>query len=194
MIHMPRRSVTRFFIPLIDVLLLLFSIFLLMPAFGSEETGDADKKTKMSAEDMTDTITSLQQELERKSDELRNYAELRDPIREVEKLRAELERLRKEKEQALQRPTFVRVIDIDGKTGKLSFFDPANLDEPTQPILDQKAATALIERHQREAGDRPLYYHFLFPRKETGRPTQAQEVEYKSWFAKVGNSLKDKMP
>ena len=31
MIHMPHRSVTRFFIPLIDVLLLMFGIFLLMP-------------------------------------------------------------------------------------------------------------------------------------------------------------------
>ena len=31
MIQMPRRSVTRFFIPLIDVLILLFCIFLLMP-------------------------------------------------------------------------------------------------------------------------------------------------------------------
>src|SRR5690349_9265321 len=31
MIQMPRRSVTRFFIPLIDVLTLLFCIFLLMP-------------------------------------------------------------------------------------------------------------------------------------------------------------------
>ncbi|HEV3119748.1 MAG TPA: hypothetical protein VGY58_22000, partial [Gemmataceae bacterium] len=31
MIQLPRRSVTRFFIPLIDVLTLLFCIFLLMP-------------------------------------------------------------------------------------------------------------------------------------------------------------------
>ena len=31
MITPPRRSVTRFFIPLIDVLILLFCIFLLMP-------------------------------------------------------------------------------------------------------------------------------------------------------------------
>ena len=31
MLHMPRRSVTRFFIPLIDVLTLLFCVFLVMP-------------------------------------------------------------------------------------------------------------------------------------------------------------------
>jgi hypothetical protein len=34
MIQLPRRSVTRFFIPLIDVLILLFCIFLLMPLIG----------------------------------------------------------------------------------------------------------------------------------------------------------------
>jgi hypothetical protein len=33
-IQLPRRSVTRFFIPLIDVLILLFCIFLLMPLIG----------------------------------------------------------------------------------------------------------------------------------------------------------------
>ena len=37
MIVMPRRSVTRFFIPLIDVLLLLFVVFLLMPIANLEE-------------------------------------------------------------------------------------------------------------------------------------------------------------
>ena len=35
MIQLPKRSVTRFFIPLIDVLTLLFCIFLLMPMVKS---------------------------------------------------------------------------------------------------------------------------------------------------------------
>ena len=38
MITLPRRSVTRFFIPMIDVLTLLFCIFLLMP-FVEKEAG-----------------------------------------------------------------------------------------------------------------------------------------------------------
>ena len=41
MITQPRRSVTRFFIPLIDVLILLFCIFLLMP-FVSRPEGAKD--------------------------------------------------------------------------------------------------------------------------------------------------------
>ena len=44
---MPRRSVTRFFIPLIDVLILMFCIFLLMPFVKAtsegSDTGDGPK-------------------------------------------------------------------------------------------------------------------------------------------------------
>ena len=46
MIQLPKRSVTRFFIPMIDVLILLFCIFLLLP-FASQdarETGVANSK------------------------------------------------------------------------------------------------------------------------------------------------------
>ena len=75
MIQMPRRSVTRFFIPLIDVLTLLFCIYLLMPIVkpaGAEETGDAvpsPAEAKLSAEE--------RQELERlrKLDEARRRSE-----------------------------------------------------------------------------------------------------------------------
>ncbi len=67
MIHMPRRSVTRFFIPLIDVMILLFCIFLLLPVFKeAPDNPDADAKKK-----------SLNQE------------------EELKKLRAELAELRK---------------------------------------------------------------------------------------------------
>ena len=37
MIQLPQRSVTRFFIPLIDVLTLLFCIFLVMPLAQNNE-------------------------------------------------------------------------------------------------------------------------------------------------------------
>ena len=43
MIQLPRRSVTRFFIPLIDVLTLLFCIFLLMPLIKA--TGETQNAT-----------------------------------------------------------------------------------------------------------------------------------------------------
>ena len=49
MIQFPRRSVTRFFIPLIDVLTLLFCIFLLMPMI--KETGEAQESNSLSCPD-----------------------------------------------------------------------------------------------------------------------------------------------
>ena len=43
MIEFPRRSVTRFFIPLIDVLTLLFCIFLLMPLVKAKAEADEEE-------------------------------------------------------------------------------------------------------------------------------------------------------
>jgi hypothetical protein len=195
MIHMPQRSVTRFFIPLIDVLLLLFSIFLLMPAFKGAEGVNEEGGAKMSEEDLADQIRSLKRELKNLQEYLQQVEKYRDPLRELKKVQAERDRLLKEKEQALKRPTFVRVIDIDGKTGKITFYDDANLENPVFPIPDQKAATELIARHQKEAGKRFLYYQFMFPRKDTGWPRRAQTDAYRSWFDAVANSLKkEKLP
>ena len=66
MIRMPRRSVTRFFIPLIDVLILLFCIFLLME-FNSES--DLDKQIEITA-DQSESLDLLQGEVQRRTKEL----------------------------------------------------------------------------------------------------------------------------
>ena len=42
MIEMPHRSITRFFVPMIDVLTLLFCIYLLMPIVQDPATGESD--------------------------------------------------------------------------------------------------------------------------------------------------------
>ncbi len=194
MIEMPSRSVTRFFIPLIDVLLLLFCIFLLMPVFGEEEGAEGESKAKLSSEDMADAYESLKGELQRKAKQLKEFDKLRPALDKVSQLQKELEALRREKEQSLQRPTFVRVLDIDGKTGDLSFFDVSSPENPVLVIATEKAAQVLIERHKKEAGDRLLYYHFLYPRRETGRPTEEQVLRYKDWFAGVANFLQEKAP
>lgn len=49
MITLPRRSVTRFFIPLIDVLILLFCAFLLMPlsARDGTESGENNRRKRL---------------------------------------------------------------------------------------------------------------------------------------------------
>ena len=46
MIQMPSRSITRFFIPMIDVLTLLFCIFLLMPVIKETKAEEEKKKAE----------------------------------------------------------------------------------------------------------------------------------------------------
>ncbi len=187
MIHMPRRSVTRFFIPLIDVLLLLFCIFLLMPLVH-EET-DKEKST-YSVSELLQTIENLERELELRKQELAKYRHLREPLAELEKLREDLKRLTRSKFQDLQRRT--RVIDIDEKTGELIYFDRGNPERPPTPVKSQKDADELIARLKQEAKSDELYLSFLPPRTDSGYPTRAQLDDYRQWFAKVTNSLQEK--
>ena len=97
-------------------------------------------------------------------------------------MRQELAQIQKEKGETLQQRLFIRVLDLSGKTGELSSYDPATPTQPNVKITSADAAGALIRRHQREAGDRELYYLFLFPRPDTGFPTDRQFEQYKRWF------------
>jgi hypothetical protein len=187
MIVMPRRSVTRFFIPLIDVLLLLFVIFLLMPIANLDEL----EEKRQAAGDLSDTVDSLERELQRRTQEVSNLEEARADADEIEKLRAELEKLRQAGAQPLHKHTAIHIIDIDGKTGEISYYDAALPEQSLLQLKDEPGVRTLIERHQREASGRELYYLFLYPRRETGFPTRAQERRYQAWFGKVAHSLKE---
>src|SRR5262249_22307977 len=63
------------------------------------------------------------------------------------RLQDELERLRREKVQALKDRLAVRVLEIDGKTGKLFYLDPDRVE-----IRNQADARELIERDRRQRG------------------------------------------
>jgi hypothetical protein len=166
MIRLPQRSVTRFFIPLIDVLTLLFCIYLLMPLATSRESELARR-----AREREERLRELERELqekERSGDEL------------SAKKRQELQRLRTEQ---LQQRLVVRVLEIDGKTGKLYYRDPDRVE-----VRNQADARKLIEDDGRErgAGQRDLYYLILYPREPTsGYPTRQQRQQYDRWFAGV---------
>jgi hypothetical protein len=187
MIVMPRRSVTRFFIPLIDVLLLLFVIFLLMPIANLKEL----EEKRETASDLSETVDSLERELQRRTQEVHKLEDARASADELEKLRGELEKLRQAAQQPLHKRAAIYIIDIDGKTGEISYYDSTRPDQPVNKLTDEKSAQTLIERHQRESGGRELYYLFLYPRPETAFPTRAQERRYQAWFAKVAHSLKE---
>jgi 1,4-alpha-glucan branching enzyme len=194
MIKMPHRNVTRFFIPLIDVLILLFCIFLLME-FNSET--EVDKQTEV-VEEQSASLDVLQANLQRRTKELQQFEEDRPKLNELAALRKELENLKNANQQNLQQRTYFRVIDIDRHDGTLVFFDDARPDQPSK-IGNEKAAQELIDRHQKEANGRDLYYFFMRTRPtdedrkkkrfSSGYPTGGQINRYRKLFVDVPNNL-----
>jgi hypothetical protein len=166
MIELPRRSVTRFFIPLIDVLTLLFCIFLVLPLAKDPSDTSAD-------------VTALEEQLRQREEEVER---LRQSGRDMPKeLRDEIEKLRQEKGKALQMRLAVRVLEIDPDTGKLYYRDPERISIP-----DEASAHALIESDRRKLGQRELYYLILYPRNPGSTyPTRGQRERYDRWFEGV---------
>ena len=75
MIHMPRRSVTRFFIPLIDVMILLFCIFLLLPVFKENHPENPDAGLKQKLKESEGEVRKLRALLESRGVDLRPFNE-----------------------------------------------------------------------------------------------------------------------
>jgi hypothetical protein len=167
MIQMPRRSVTRFFIPLIDVLTLLFCIFLLMPLVKAPAEPPAEARPGSPEEEIA--------RLRREVDRLR-----RERNDTPEKLRAELDELRQSKKQALQERLAVRVLEIDPKTGKLYYYDQGRAE-----VSNEAEAAELVRRDRAAVGEgnRELYYEILYPRDPLSPyPLLAQRRKYDEWF------------
>jgi hypothetical protein len=154
----PRRSVTRFFIPLIDVLILLFCIFLLMPFVSSPD--DAPAPAPKPAPTDADQLKKRLAEAERRLDRA-----LKDRAATADKLS-------------------VRVLEIDRATGKLFAFDP-DAPVPRQEVPDQPAAQRLIDRQRRVAGSKEPFFLILYPRELSGFPLQKQIDTYRRWFHDV---------
>lgn len=183
MIRMPHRSVTRFFIPLIDVLLLLFCIFLLMPLV--DEPGDAAMTPGPAEADPAKLWTELQQLRQERT----QWGQVKQLQTEADRLRLELSQLQKQKSRLLRQRLAVHVLDIDGQTGALSCLE----DRRLIPIARQQDADMLIARHRREAGSRELYYHFRRP-ANSGFPTRELRAQFERWFNSVANSLAKEPP
>lgn len=169
MIQLPRRSVTRFFIPLIDVLTLLFCIFLLMPMVQPAE-GPADGAADR----------ARLRELERQVEQLRK--EGREPTPED---RRRLQQLHEDQVKRLEQRLLVRVLEIDPGSGKLYVTDPERIE-----IRDQAGARDLVERDGRGrlADGRELYYLILYPRdRRSPYPLREQREDYDRWFNDVAH-------
>ena len=175
MIELPKRSVTRFFIPLIDVLILLFCIYLLMPIIKEP----ADTTAVAFGEGATPGPASGQdkQELQRLQKEFREL-QARTALTDAD--RSELKLLKREKELPLERRLAIRVLEIDGASGKLFQYDPERVE-----ISNESVARTTIARDKRQAAGRELYYLFLLPRRLTGYPLERQVEQYRRWFSDV---------
>ncbi|VTT99473.1 unnamed protein product [Gemmataceae bacterium] len=171
MILSPRKSVTRFFIPLIDVLILLFCIFLLMPFVSGPdpvEPGPA-AKDKAAEPALPEDVTQLQRLL--KEEQMK------------------VARMEREKFAKLTDRLAVRVLEIDPASGTLYYYDPAREDIKTDADAER------LIRKQKDAaatggGVKDVFFLILYPRRVPGRPlspypTGAQEEQMKRWFKDV---------
>jgi hypothetical protein len=181
MIHMPRRSVTRFFIPLIDVLILLFCIFLLME-FNNESKF---VEQSVDVELQSATMQGVEDELTRRTKELEKFEKLQPELARVEELLKRIADLEENNLRDVQERMFFREINIDRKDGHISFYDAA-ADDPITPIKSRQDAQGLIQRHTKEAKGRTVYYYFLMPVPRGGFPTGPQLREYAGWFDAKG--------
>jgi len=161
MIEPPKRSVTRFFIPLIDVLTLLFCVFLVMPlARPNDESGTPLPKTG--------------EELVRENDRARER---------IRQLQDELKSVREKQGLTLQERVAIRVLEIDGQTGELYYHAPEK-----RQLREQADAQSLIENDRRAlaVSKKELLYIILFPRdRDSDRPTGEQRERYERWFREV---------
>jgi hypothetical protein len=175
MIQMPKRSVTRFFIPLIDVLTLLFCIFLLMPMVkATGEVQDEPPVPPMSPQQWKELVRLQQEE---------------KAWREFQQLQKDLERLRKEKREVFEQDLALRVLEI-GEEGRLFFYDPSRLKDRRVEIT-QDNVRDMIETQQRLARGKELYFLILYPRRANGfpgYPLAEQRQEYDRWFQNVAHS------
>jgi hypothetical protein len=171
MIRLPRRSVTRFFIPLIDVLTLLFCTFLLLPMLNTTPSA----ATGIQAATAEEEVQRLKRELEQRQRET------------PEAVRKELEELKQQKVKALQDRLAIRVLEIDD-AGRLRYRDAVHPEGV--PITSERDARNLVDADALHVGGsrRELYYLILYPQDPNSPyPTRGQYEKYERWFKEVAH-------
>src|SRR5262249_48198259 len=142
----------------IDVLLLLFCIYLLMPLAQGNEENPGD----LNPVELKEQTQQARKQLER----------TRKDLQDTDRKLAEL---RRERVNLLHQKLAIKVLEIEPRTGKL--YSHAGLGERVD-INSAKDAEKLIGKHKQEVSGRDLYYLFLFPRQDTGYPEQRQFEQY----------------
>jgi hypothetical protein len=172
MIEMPSRSVTRFFIPMIDVLTLLFCIYLLMPMVSPTDDSEPDEVRRAREAKLRELEAQLLGK-DRTGEEI------------PAKLRADIEKLRREKAEALKNLLAPRVLEIDATDGQLYYRGSGGA---RVEVASQADAQEMIRRDQERTGaqKKELLYMILYPRDpKSAYPTVGQRRSYDAWFKDV---------
>jgi hypothetical protein len=175
MIQMPRRSVTRFFIPLIDVMTLMFCIYLLMPLMKSAGSGEGS-----AAEENVDQLKAEIEKLKVENAQLK-----RDREETPDQIKKELAELREMKRKLLE-DLAVRVLQIDPQDGKLTYYDG---DKQAKVTNDADVAW-LIDREKRAAAaaGREMYFLIQYPHDpRSPHPTGSEKDQFENWFRDVAH-------
>jgi len=176
MIRPPKRAVTRFFVPLIDVLILLFCIFLLMP-FVSQPATTADATDPMASPE-----AKSPEELQKQVKQLQK--EVTDLQLKLEQANQKNEMLKAAQENPSNRMS-VQVLDIKSETGKLFYFDPDE-PKPEQEVSGPDVARRLVNRLKSQSPQKDILFILRYPAVDLGLgfPTQTQLDNYRNWFPK----------
>lgn len=165
MIRPPKRSVTRFFIPLIDVLILLFCIFLMLP-FARQERAAGLANDEGLAE-----------------------------VAVLEKLTAELDRERRRLDQTRAAtgkdlsgkiaPVLLRIDSKDGQLYRDTVNGPVVIDPEKTPGQVRRMVDEDRKRLNVSEGTRREPYYIFLPGAASPYPTVSQRLRYVRWFAEV---------
>jgi hypothetical protein len=151
-IEPPRRAVTRFFLPMIDVLILLVGIFLLMPFVSDPEPAPS--------------ATAAATELERVKNDFA-LAERR------------LEEFKRQRRNPLEN-TRVAILQIDARTGRL--YDFRSTSDGVKEIATAADAERFIAHEHERAGAQEICFLILYPQDLSGFPVRDQIERYRQWF------------
>ncbi len=163
--YTPRRSVTRFFIPLIDVLMLLFGIFILMPFVSGPAPTESETETKAPPKaPLPENVQELQKELS--------------------ETRARIARMEKAAQERITDRLSVRVLQIDPKDGTLYYYDP-NRREISTEIDALRSDRPPAHLATSGGGVKDILFLILYPENPQGFPTKKQEEDIHRWFRDV---------
>jgi hypothetical protein len=191
MIEMPRRSVTRFFIPLIDVLTLMFCIFLLMPLVkATEEAADGDGAAGRNPKIPTEPSqrARVYEELARLREERRKWQNVEQLEKRRNELKEQVQKLKEGRIDDLQKKLAIRILEI-GEEGKVFYYDPGRQKDRRMEITAENVGKFIAEQ-QLQAGGRDLFFLLMYPRPLVGDPTYpllGQREEYDRWFRGVAH-------